>query len=150
MFVAHNQVRMHDTDAAGVLYFAHLFRFVQEALEDFASARGFPLAALLESANFLLFIRHVEADYLLPLRVGDPLEIELKTSSVKETSFLLDYQLYTFRPSSPDTPSFQGISTPDRIKAGSASTVHVCVDRNTLKKFPLPLALRRVLQENGE
>jgi 1,4-dihydroxy-2-naphthoyl-CoA hydrolase len=64
MFIAHNQVRMHDTDMAGILYFASQFRFAHDALEDFVAHLGFSLPSLFHGNSFVFVIRHVSVRYL--------------------------------------------------------------------------------------
>lgn len=125
MFVAHNQVRLHDTDMAGRLFFANQFRFVQEAFEEFAEAQGIDLRHLCQESPYLLVIRHVEADYLAPLQLGDRLRIDLALSTMGVSSFALCYRL----------------SCDERL-VGTAKTVHVALSRATNEKMALPEELR--------
>ena len=41
------RIRLHETDAAGVLFYAHLFRLAHDAYESFMAHIGFPLHALI-------------------------------------------------------------------------------------------------------
>ena len=46
MFISYNKVRMHDTDLAGILYFARMFRFAHDALEDLLEAEGITFSTM--------------------------------------------------------------------------------------------------------
>jgi len=67
-------ISLGDTDAAGVLFFARLFDFVQRAFEAHIGARGLPIARCLSEGVFAPVV-HAEADYRTPLRLGDALRL---------------------------------------------------------------------------
>ncbi len=96
-FVYEFQVRLHDTDGAGVLFYAHLFRHIHDAYESFMGSIGFPLPELiapsLTAASLALPIVHAEADYLSPLRHGDRVCVRLAVAEIRTRSFALDYVL---------------------------------------------------------
>lgn len=129
MFIAHNQVRMHDTDMAGILYFARQFRFAHDALEDFVESFGYTFDQVFHRENFVFVIVHAEADYLAPLRVGDRLDIELSIEKIGESSFTVAYLIYK----------------KDRTLIGKVKTVHVTLDSQSRKKIPIPPHFRELL-----
>jgi 1,4-dihydroxy-2-naphthoyl-CoA hydrolase len=96
-FVYEFRVRLHDTDAAGVLFFGHLFRHLHDAYESFMGSIGFPLAELIApsttAASVALPIVHAEADYSSPLHHGDTVSVGLTVAEVRTRSFALDYVL---------------------------------------------------------
>jgi 1,4-dihydroxy-2-naphthoyl-CoA hydrolase len=132
MFVAYNQVRMHDTDMAGILYFPRIFRFAHDALEDFVATLGYTFDQVFHRENFVFVIVHAEADYLAPLTVGDKLEVHVKVERIGETSFTVIYHIYKS----------------DKTLAGTAKTVHVTLDSSSRVKMPIPPAFRQVLTEH--
>lgn len=132
MFIAHNQVRMHDTDMAGILYFARQFRFAHDALEDFVESLGLTFDQVFHRENFVFVIVHAEADYLAPLRVGDKLDIELSIEKLGNTSFTVLYHIYK----------------KDKTLIGKVKTVHVTLDARTRNKIPIPLHFRSFLQQH--
>ncbi len=77
-------VRFGDTDAAGVLHFHHLLRWCHEAWEESLEKYGlnssdiFPIG-FQQQEPFLvaLPVVHCEADFRLPIKTGDHLEILL-------------------------------------------------------------------------
>jgi len=133
MFEHQVTVRLHDTDAAGVLYFAHQFRIAHETYEAFMAAAGFGLGDLLRAGATALPIVHAEADYRMPLRVGDKLTVSLRVKRLGRTSFALNYRL----------------TRAGRV-VGCVTTAHVAIAGRTGRKKPLPARLRRALRKNGE
>src|SRR6516225_1480040 len=94
MYKTHNKVRMHDTDMAGLLYFPKQFRFVHEALEDLMDSEGFDFENILHEQDFVFVMVHVESDYLLPLKVGDLIEVHVTVEHIGNSSFTMEYYIY--------------------------------------------------------
>ena len=132
-FVAFNQVRMHDTDMAGLLYFARQFRFAHEALEDFFASEGLDFDTLFHQESFITVIVHCEADYLAPLKVADRLETHLFVERIGSTSYTISYQIFR-----------EGGEL-----VGTAKTTHVTLDRVTRKKIEIPEKLKNILVRYG-
>lgn len=85
------QVRLHDTDAAGVLFFAHLLRHAHDAYESLMAAAGFPLQGLIQD-GIALPIVHTMADFQAPIRQGDRIQVEVSLDEVRRRSFSLNYR----------------------------------------------------------
>jgi 1,4-dihydroxy-2-naphthoyl-CoA hydrolase len=64
MFVAPYTVRMHDSDMAGIIFFANQFKFVHDIWEDFITSEGIGLAHIFNDAEYLFVIVHAEGDYI--------------------------------------------------------------------------------------
>jgi 1,4-dihydroxy-2-naphthoyl-CoA hydrolase len=124
-------IKLHDTDAAGILFFANQFRIVHDIYERFLAAIGFAFQDRFSKKDFLIPIVHAEADFNHPLTVGDVVEISLTVAAVGKTSFTLEYYLTDL----------------NGATAGYARTVHVTIDAHTMRKMPLPQALRQKLEE---
>lgn len=137
MFIAHNQVRMHDTDMAGILFFARQFRFAHDALEDFAASEGFQFNDVFQNRDFLFVIVHAEADYMVPLMVSDKLEVHLSIEQVGQSSFTAAYDIYK-------------IEKKGLVLAGRAKTVHVTIDKKKRTKISIPDDLRKTLTKHRE
>lgn len=130
MFTYHTQVRLKDTDATGVVYFAEQFRMALEAFEEFLKDRGFSLKQLLES-HYLMPIVHAESDYFAPLTVGDELEISLKVAKLGTSSMTLEF---SFR-------------DPERkLNVGKVQIVHVVIEKIKRNPVPIPDFLRSILE----
>lgn len=134
MYIAKNQVRMHDTDMAGILYFPRQFRFAHDALEDFVESLGYTFQQVFHREKFVFVIVHAEADYLVPLIVGDRLDVHVTVGQVGTTSFTICYQIFRV----------------DGTLAGTAKTVHVTLDAPTRQKIPIPQVFRGLLEKHLE
>lgn len=132
MYTAKNKVRMHDTDMAGILYFARQFRFAHDALEDFVESEGFTFDNVFHKEKFVFVIVHCEGDYYAPLKVGDELHIQLAIERIGSTSFTVIYEIYRA----------------DHAHVGSVKTTHVTLDRVTRTKVPIPEKFRQVLSKH--
>lgn len=85
-------IRLHDTDAAGILFFGHLFRHAHDAFESFMDEIGLPLDRLLREREFLLPLTHAEADYRQPLRHGDQVRATVEVQELRRRSFAIAYR----------------------------------------------------------
>ena len=86
------RVALHDIDAAGIMFYGHLFRHAHDAYEAFMGAIGFPLERIIAAADPLLPLVHAEADYYHPLRHGEALCVALGVHHIGSTAFTLDYR----------------------------------------------------------
>lgn len=134
MFVYRTQVRLKDTDATGVLYFAEQFRLAQEAFEEFLKGKGFALNQLLDSP-YLMPVVHAEGDYLAPVKVGDMLEITLNVVKLGGSSIRLRSILHDPK---------------RKIDVGTVEIVHVLVDREKRTSLPIPDFLKEILESDAD
>lgn len=130
LFVHETTIRLAHTDAAGLLFFPNQFLLAHEAYEEWLTAAGFSLAMALRSGELLLPIVHCEADYTLPVFVGDRVTVMLSSPAQSQHSFTLGYRF---------------VRGADEV--GSARTVHVSIARTSGQKVPLPPALLRALSQ---
>lgn len=124
------QVRLHDTDAAGVLFFAHLLRHAHDAYEALMAEAGFPLQGLIRGGMALPIV-HAEADFQAPMRQGDRIRVEVTLAEVRRRSFSLDYRFLD----------------PNGAQRARARTVHVLShgSETGTGTLVLPSALRAAL-----
>lgn len=123
-------VRMHDTDSAGILFFANQFLYMHDVYEDFLREIEYPMERLIVSESFFVPIVHAESQFTKQLSLGDVLTLILKVERVGKTSYTLRYELLT--------------ATDD--VAGTGKTVHVSIDRETREKIELPRDFRIQLE----
>jgi 1,4-dihydroxy-2-naphthoyl-CoA hydrolase len=129
MFIWRTTVKLHDTDAAGLLFYGHQFKIAHDCYEALLESIGFPMSWVIRDADFLLPIVHAEADYKQSLYVGDPLEIHLTLEQANTSSYILVHD----------------IRGADDLTVGTVKTVHVVVDKKSGKKIPIPDNLRAAL-----
>jgi 1,4-dihydroxy-2-naphthoyl-CoA hydrolase len=120
-------IRFHETDAAGVVYFANVLTLCHEAYEASLSASGINLGVFFnpQKALVALPITHAEVDFRRPLQCGDEVLIELLPNRLDSTSFEVSYTLYKIDQANPDEMG-------DLIANGL--TRHVCIDSNNRKR----------------
>lgn len=133
VFVAREKVHMHDTDMAGMVYFAHYLRFMHDAWQELLESENLFLDQLFHGpdSSFTFVIVHAEADYTASLRVGDLLETQVWVQEIGSSSFTVAYEIHS-----------KGKA------AGRGKTVHVTLDPVTKKKISVPPDLERVLKKH--
>jgi 1,4-dihydroxy-2-naphthoyl-CoA hydrolase len=130
MFTYTTKIRLHDTDAAGIIFFANQFKIIHNAYEDLLEEFGWGFPKMLKGTNYFQPIVHAESDYKAPVYVGDKIVIAVKVGHVGKTSFSLCYTLKR-----------------GKTLIGTAKTVHVTINQKTRKKIPLPSGLRKALEK---
>lgn len=118
------EVRLHDVDHAGVMFFARLFVHAHDAYEAFMAHLGLDLCVLIQTGERLPVV-HASADYLQPLRHGEEITINLEVEALGATSFTLAYSFHAAQ-----------------RQLARARTVHVHLDPQGSAATPLPRALR--------
>lgn len=128
-FVFERKVQLFHTDAAGILFYSRVFDLAFEAFDALLASIGVSVAHIIEESDFLFPYVHAEADFVMPVYVGEHLQIHVLVERVGESSCGLYYEFFT---SSGEL-------------ALTAKTVHVSIDKRSKKKIPLPPRLRNGL-----
>ncbi len=131
MYIYQTKIKLHETDAAGLLFFSNQFKIIHDAYEALLETIGFGFAEIIKHKDFFLPIVHSESDYKLPLFVGDVIDIQVSVENVGQTSFTFAYKLLNAR----------------QEVVGTARTVHVTVDKKTHQKIPLPADFRSKIEK---
>lgn len=124
------RVALHDTDAAGVLFFAHLFRHAHDAYEAMMARIGWPLDGLIRERQLGLPLVHAEADYRRPMRHGDQVAVRVERAELAAQGFSLAYGFVI-----------------GEQEVATALSVHAAIDPMLGKRQPLPPELARALAE---
>ena len=128
LFKTQFTVRMHDTDSAGVMFYARAFYYAHDAYEAFLQDNEQSISGLLHD-NFILPISHTDADFKAPVFLDDTIEIAIYRQAINESDFTLTYHFINHK----------------HTTCIIASTSHVCLERSSRKRMPLPVALSRIL-----
>lgn len=120
-------IRLADTDAAGIVFFANTLALCHEAYEAALTAAGLPVQSFIAGGDIIVPIAKSTVDYLRPLQCGDRVSIELTPSRLSENSFALDFVITRLGP-------------PDKV-AARARTEHVSTSRSRRERTALPAAL---------
>lgn len=118
-------IYLADTDAAGVVYFAHLLSICHEAYEFSLAQFGINVKDFLKDAVVALPISQAEIKFFQPLFCGDRIQIDFTAQSLSENEFELQYKIYL-----------------GEILVGKAKTRHVCINTVHRKRIPLPETLQ--------
>lgn len=130
-------VEFADTDLAGIMHFANVFRYVESAEHAFFRSLGHPVHTAHGAEHEGWPRLEVSCKYLKPARFEQTLEIGLRIEELRTTS--LRYSFWIF-------------DAHDRgralIATGSFSTIHVELNTSTqaIRKTPIPPALRANLE----
>lgn len=122
MFTLDMKVRLHDTDAAGVLFFANYFKFAHDAYEQFMESIGFDFRNMIDKSSYLILIVNAESNFHKPMYAGDIIKIAVKTKKIGHTSYVLNYE----------------ISNNDGEITATVKTTHVAIDKISHKPVALP------------
>ncbi len=110
-------INFYDCDPAGILFFGRIFELCHSAYEDLI--RSFNLGSdYWNNEEYVVPIIHSEGDYMLPLRPGDEVTVEIIVSKLKESSFELSY----------------ACRNPKGEITNQVKTVHIFVDKKKWKK----------------
>ena len=122
-------VAFDEADQEGIVFFGNYFRLAHRALEHWLPLQGVPWKEWFQHPDYGVPLRHVEADYLAPLRPGDTFEATVRVVEIKDSSIRFEYE---FR--------HQG-----RVGA-RLTTVHVFVARSSRQKIAVPGVIREKLK----
>ena len=120
-------VRLADTDAAGVVYFARTLSICHEAYEAALAAAGIDLNELLGANGIVVPISRSEADYKRPLRPGEKLRVSVAPELLSDNSFAIRFEITKLGP-------------PVKL-AAAVRTEHVCTAPAKRERAALPSAL---------
>ena len=129
MYTYQTTIRLHHTDAAGVVFFSHLFVIAHDAYESFLESH-MPLSTLLSDEAYIIPIVHAEADYLLPLSLSETISVELSLEQTGTSSFNLGYVIKNSK-----------METAVRLK-----TIHAVQLKDDGMTIPIPESIRQALE----
>jgi 1,4-dihydroxy-2-naphthoyl-CoA hydrolase len=131
IFELRRTVRFQDVDAAGTVFFPRIIEYFADAYFALLEARGVDLPGLIAKREWAGPFAHAEADYMVPLRFGDAVVIEIVGAAPGNTSLTLGYRV---------TAQLERT----RLHA-TGQTVQVFVDARTFRPIPIPDVLRVAL-----
>ncbi|MBS0664482.1 MAG: acyl-CoA thioesterase [Verrucomicrobia bacterium] len=126
-FVHSRTIRLADTDAAGVVFFARTYALCHEAYEEALAQAGMDLKGFLGSDDLIIPIAKSSAEYLRPLHCGDRVAISVKPSLLTPHSFAVDYEITR-------------LGRPDKL-AARVRTEHVASSLAKRERLKLPPSL---------
>lgn len=150
------QIRFHETDGAGVVYFANLLTLCHEAYEASLGAVGIDLADFFSPQGLVVPVVHGSLDCLRPLVCGDRLTIALSPRPLPQgdrplSEFEIHYRLLAVpAPSTEGTVEICAEDWEQQLSPAQtfaqATTRHVCIDAASRRRQVLPPDLAAWLQ----
>ena len=88
------RVYYEDTDAAGIVYYANYFRFMERARTEWLRELGYEQDDLRARHGLVFVVRRAEADYLHPARFNDLLWVECDLTDRGRSSLTIGQDIY--------------------------------------------------------
>lgn len=123
-------IPFHFVDAVGIVFFGHAMTLAHQAFEHFIiEGIQIPWSAWFQNTDWIVPIKHCEADYFFPIKAGESCRISLKVFDIGSSSFTMVYSFYQN----------------DHICC-MAKTVHVFCHKTTKQKLVIPQTIMEKLQ----
>ena len=87
------RVYYEDTDLAGIVYYANYLKFIERARTEWIRGIGVDQTRVKDEQGIVFAVRRVEADYMLPARYGDELEVRTTTASISGARLVMDQKV---------------------------------------------------------
>ena len=132
LFTYHRTIRFHDTDAAGVVYFANVLAMCHEAYEESLLTAGINLKMFFSDSSIAIPIIHSSGDFFSPMFCGEKVLIQGTPQQLSESKFEIAYQIVAVLSEQP---------------LAKAITRHVCIELSTRTRTQLPEMIIQWLRE---
>jgi acyl-CoA thioester hydrolase len=126
-FTIHDRVRWSDCDPLGIIHYSAYLRLFEIAEHEMFRACGLPFEILRASGGVWLPRKALQVEFHSPAQMDEQIEIEAWFSRVGETSLTMRFEVYRVG---------------DRAHRASGSLTVVCVNKDTMGKYPLPQEVR--------
>ena len=131
MFQTKRVIEFSMCDNAGVLFFSRVFELFHSAYEEFIITSNLE-NDYFNNRKYAVPILNIEADFKTPIKLHDIVNIFIKASELKNSTFELTTHL---------------IDESDTTRA-IVKSVHVFVDKKTFSKREIPIDFRELLNAN--
>jgi len=136
IFRQQRAVEFHETDAAGLVHFTNLFRWMEATELAFLHERDVAVLAVDSVRNSGWPRAAVSAEFLAPLRYGDKVETRLWVVKIGTSSIKYRFEIWRLN----------GRGGPHLAATGEITTVHVARLKGKIQPAPLPMAIRKKLK----
>ena len=92
-FVEPRTVRFQDVDAAGIVFYPRILEYFHDAYVGFLASVDLPLPRVLAEQTFIAPVRRANAEFLRPMRFGDPIDVGLVCAVFVGSSLTLGYRI---------------------------------------------------------
>jgi len=84
------RVYYDDTDAGGIVYHANYLKFCERSRSELFFEKG--KSPAMDDGHFV--VKHLEADYMKPAKLGDMLEVKHEIIAIKNASLTLKQNIW--------------------------------------------------------
>ncbi|MFY9558520.1 MAG: thioesterase family protein [Blastocatellia bacterium] len=132
-FIFHQDIRVRfaDTDLQGIVFNGNYLTYYDVAWTEYFRAVGYEWKDLLALGVDTVLAR-TTMEFKSPARFDEILQVHVRVSKIGTTSLTFEFEIYR--------------EGEDRL-IGSALSLYVCVDPQTLKSTPVPDRLRQRISE---
>ncbi len=130
MYKYETVIRMRNTDAAGLVFYAEVFVLAHECYESFLEEQGMSLASMLEG-DYIAPIVHAKADLKAAMRMSDRITIKMELARTGKSSYELACKF----------TNEQGKITAE------ITTIHAVINKNTSHPIRIPQEFEKVLRK---
>ncbi|HYW19325.1 MAG TPA: thioesterase family protein [Nodularia sp. (in: cyanobacteria)] len=130
-FIYNRTIRLQDTDAAGVVYFANVLCMCHEAYEASLEASSIDIKAFFTHPSVAFPVVQASVDFFRPMFCGDKLEMSLIPHKLDVNKFEVNYQIMV-----------------ENVLVAKAVTRHVCIDAISRTKQDLSAEIIQWLETN--
>jgi YbgC/YbaW family acyl-CoA thioester hydrolase len=120
------KVPFDEADGEGIVFFGNYFRLAHRALEQWLPQMGISWESWFANSDFGVPLRHVEADYLGPLRPGQEFFVSVRVEKLGESSVVFGYLF----------------ENAEGKALARLQTVHIFISRADGKKASVPEKIR--------
>lgn len=93
-FIYEFRLKFREADAIQIMYFANIFSLAHDTFEEFLLHLGYTWPEWFQQKDFIMPIRHTEAEYLAPLLPGHVYIAKAQVEKIGTTSFTMIYEFY--------------------------------------------------------
>ena len=133
MFQTKRVIEFSMCDNAGVLFFSRVFELFHSAYEEFIITSDLE-NDYFNSKEFAIPLINIEADFKLPIKLHDIVNIIIEVTGIKKSSFELTTHLID----------------DDEITKAIVKSVHIFVDKKKFSKREIPTDFRELLTANQD
>ncbi|MCD6392985.1 MAG: acyl-CoA thioesterase [Planctomycetes bacterium] len=131
MYKYETVIRLHHTDAAGLVFYAKVFVLAHECYESFLEEHQMSLASMIDEGDYIAPIVHAKADLKAAMRMSDRITIEMQLARTGKSSYELAYKF----------TNQQGKITTE------ITTIHAVIDKSTSRPIRIPEKFEKVLRK---
>lgn len=130
IFRTKKTLTFREADPAKIMFFGNILGFAHDAFEEFILDAGYTWKEWFHNTDFLIPIRHTEADYQAPFFPGETYDIAVSVASFGQTSFKMKY-----------------VFSQNSKTHSVVTMVHAVLDAKTRQKTGLPFTMKTRLEK---